>query len=481
VPSKLRATDASWGLLALATTVALGAYVGVRAWTLSFTHDESLSYTSYVHDPFSSIALGEGTDANNHPLNTLAMKLAADLIGTSELALRWASVAAFVAYVVAVVALLRQVRLVAVRALGLALAVVNPYVLDFFSLARGYGLALALVTASAVATLTFVATPRAATAFAATASAGLAVMANYAALTCFVAVLVVIGFACLVPDRAGKGTIAPRRLGAVLALPTAGVVILGIIPAARLRSKGELYFGGDDGFWEDTVDSLVTSTLYGRDWELLDVMLVALLAMAVVGGAVASAVAIRRRKLPLHAASYVLLAVPAIVSIVQHYVLDTPFLIGRTALFFVPLFAIWLSLAADALGRRGRLTRGITATAVVVVAACCINLATAANLSYTLDWRFDATTEDAINEVVEASGGAQTIDLRVSFLFQPTTNFYRETRFKQLPECFSDCLDTRSEYSYVIGPDIATVRARGARVIRIYEVSAGVLARDPAP
>jgi hypothetical protein len=183
----------------------------------------------------------------------------------------------------------------------------------------------------------------------------------------------------------------------------------------------------------------------------------------------------------LHAAAFLLLAFPALASVVQHWMFGTPFLIGRTALFLVPLFGIWLALAADALARDGRFTTGVTVASAAVVAAACINLASTANLSYALDWRYDAMTEEAVTAVVQPRGDRRPIDLGVSYLFQPTTNFYRETRFKWLDECLSDCLATRSDYYYVIGPDVGAVRERGARVIRIYSLTGGVLARDTAP
>ena len=93
--------------------------------------------------------------------------------------------------------------------------------------------------------------------------------------------------------------------------------------------------------------------------------------------------------------------------------------------------------------------------------------------------RYDANTEHVITELAGPPSDPRTIDLRVSYLFQPTAIFYRETRFRWLPESLSDSLDTRSDYYYVIGPDVATVRDRGARIVRVYSLSGGVLARDP--
>jgi hypothetical protein len=480
VPTKSRAADVARDTLVLWALLALAAYVAIRAWSLSFTHDESLTYILYVHEPFSSILLSRETDANNHPLNTLAMKLADHVFGPSEMALRWSSVVAFVVYVVAMAVLLRRVERRSIRVLGLSLAIANPYVLDFFSIARGYGLALALVAASALFTLAFVERPTVAAALAAVVCAAFAVMANFATLTFFLAVLLAIVLGLVVPRRAGERTVALGQLGAAVILPAIGVALLAGVPLRRLRSEGELYFGGDEGFWQDTVRSLVSSTLYRRGSDTLDVTFVVLVAMLVSVGAVAAMLAIRRRSLPLHATAFILLAVPAIVSVALHVVVDSLFLIERTAVFFVPLFAIWLALAADALARHPRYTAGVTAGAVVIVTAACINLASAANVSYVLDWRYDSTTEQVITQLAGPRGDPRTIDLGVSYLFQPTAIFYRETRFRWLPDSLSDSIDGRYDYYYVIGPDVGTVRERGARVLRVYALSGGVLARDPA-
>jgi hypothetical protein len=474
----MRATpDAVWGLVVLSVLVGLGEYVGVRAWALSFTHDESLSYLRSIQAPLSSALLSRGTDANNHPLNTVAMRLGDVVFGPSELALRWASLVAFVVYVVALVVLLRRVERCSLRALGLVLAVANPYILDFFSLARGYGLGLALVAASALFTLDFVERPAAGRALGAAGCAASAAFANFSAVTYFLAVLVVIVLSLCVPARTSARGPARARIAAAVTLPTVGVVLLVGRPLLRLRSEGALYFGGDDGFWRDTVYSLSSSTLYGRGGDVLAVSLVVLVAAMVVVGGAAAVRSIRRRNLPPHAAAFVLLAVPGLVSVVEHYAVGTRFLIERTALFFVPLFAIWLALAADAVARRPRFSTAITASAVVIAIAACVNVVSAANVSYVLDWRYDATTERVVSGLAGTRGDPRPVALGVSYLFAPTTRFYRETRFPWLPECPSDCLDPRADYYYVIGPDIALVRGRGARLLRVYALSGGVLAR----
>ncbi|MDO8898819.1 MAG: hypothetical protein Q7V19_14310, partial [Bacteroidales bacterium] len=83
--------------------------------------------------------------ANNHLINTWLIRQSTRLSGSnSELALRFPNVLAFLVYGIAVWLILKPWKnnpLLYFSGYGLLL--LNPYMIDFFSLARGYGLALA--------------------------------------------------------------------------------------------------------------------------------------------------------------------------------------------------------------------------------------------------------------------------------------------------------------------------------------------------
>jgi hypothetical protein len=484
VPSRARRSALAWDAFVICSVIALGAYVSIRAATLSFTHDESFSYTRFVHDPFTSVVFYDELSANNHLLNTLAMKVADSTFGASELALRAPTVAAFAVYVVALWLLLRRVSRWPARLLGFSLAIANPYLLDFFSLARGYGLALALVAASAALTVGYVERPTLPTALGSAAFAALAVFASFVTIGYFVGVLLVTVLRIVVPKDGRSDGPPLGRLAAALSLPAVVVLVFTLPPQIRLRRAGELYFGGEDGFWRDTVRSLVSSTLERRDWDVLEVVLVVVVAVAVVGGFVAAAVSIRRRTLPLHTAAFILLATPAVVSVTQHFVLGSHFLVERTALFLVPLFAIWLAFASDALARLQAIATAVSVCAVAIASAAWVNLAAAANLSYSLDWRYDASTERMLGDVDRLRDGRR-IELGATWLFEPTINFYRGTKelswLPPLPmDCRHECVADRADYYFVTGTDVEVVRNRGACIVREYPLSGSILLGDRA-
>ena len=137
-------TNVACMALLLAALVVVNLY---RAWTQSITYDEAVTYDAFVVGPMSHAFTGY--NANNHVLFTILAKVTTGAVGTSELGLRLTSVVAGAVYFVAVFFLCRllfgSAMIFSMAVAGLAL---NPLVLDFFSAARGYGLALALFMAA---------------------------------------------------------------------------------------------------------------------------------------------------------------------------------------------------------------------------------------------------------------------------------------------------------------------------------------------
>jgi len=113
-----------------------------RAAMLSITPPEAATYNRFVGPPLrEAFAL---TTANNHVLNTLLARISTSVFHLTDLSLRLPSLLGGALYLWAVYRLARRhfgsgpLFLAAVALLSL-----NPLVLDYLSMARGYGLALA--------------------------------------------------------------------------------------------------------------------------------------------------------------------------------------------------------------------------------------------------------------------------------------------------------------------------------------------------
>jgi hypothetical protein len=138
---------ALWKLLILGSSLFFLGYEVARAARSSFTCDEAGSYLDFISP--NVLALFNFNSANNHFLNSLLAKISSTLGGTSEFVLRLPNLLAYVAYLFfAFLILNRFVKTKLIVLCGYLLLSLNPYVLDYFSLCRGYGLSLGFLMAS---------------------------------------------------------------------------------------------------------------------------------------------------------------------------------------------------------------------------------------------------------------------------------------------------------------------------------------------
>ena len=148
-------------LLCLAAILLL-TYTTLRAYLLSLTHDECGSFAIWTnYDIFTCRTNPDcwGT-ANLHWLYVLLMKISVGQVGDSELAIRLPALLGHAIYLVFSFKLVKWVvkntpppsylipQTSYLILLGFVLLNFNAYLLEFFSLARGYGLAMSMMMVS---------------------------------------------------------------------------------------------------------------------------------------------------------------------------------------------------------------------------------------------------------------------------------------------------------------------------------------------
>lgn len=446
----------------LAAAIAIGSTLTglllVRAYSLSFTHDESLTYLHGVRPGLARILAFSYVDANNHPLNTLLTWLSSLAFGNAELALRLPNVAAFVLFFTAVFLLLRRRVRPALVVPGLLLLTCNPFQLDFFALCRGYGLGLGFMAAS----LYFASRsleqadgggPGSRRARRNAQRAGwfavCATLANLTLLNYYLALFVVLGTLQFTrerrawladasaiggpPERGGffraflRGWAAPQLLQASLLAAVLTPVVF------KLRMKDSFYLGGDTGFWHDTVGSLVEGALYSQRYSEAGRCPLGM-AVAVVLAAAAAILAWRlqsggaRSNAEVGLLALGLLAVCFASAETQHLLLDTPFLTGRTALFLVPLFGLTVVSSCDALAEHPKFKWAGILAAVVLGLAAATHTAASVNTTHTHSWAYDADTRRMMEDLREFAGNRRLpprkLRLGSEWIYQPTVNYY---------------------------------------------------------
>jgi len=134
-------------LVFLFTGAVIFIYIFVKASVSSFTHDESITYLQFVPTGIFDILTFKSCNTNSHILNTLLMKFSEQLFGASEVALRLPNLLLFLVYMAYSYKLFKYSN----RVLGFALFVLlvtNNAMVDFFGLARGYGLSFGFMLMS---------------------------------------------------------------------------------------------------------------------------------------------------------------------------------------------------------------------------------------------------------------------------------------------------------------------------------------------
>ena len=150
IPSLLKYKDYrvlpkdSYQRLAILILIYAFLYTCVRAFILSITHDEALTLFWHVPGSVTAIFLYStpGLPDNNHLLHTLLVKLTTTLFGTSEFVLRLPSLAGCALYLLGSYRSLSLITRGRGLVIGALLLSLHPYLIDYFSVARGYSLGL---------------------------------------------------------------------------------------------------------------------------------------------------------------------------------------------------------------------------------------------------------------------------------------------------------------------------------------------------
>ena len=251
-------------------------------------------------------------------------------------------------------------------------------------------------------------------------------------------------------------------------------------PLYLLRRNGELYYGGVSGLIEDTFYSCIHGSFYGKTYhaDQTAIAFVCIVSAVVILGAI---LAISRRKVPTtRLPGLSLLAIMVIVAIgvvAQRLLFDTPYLLGRTAIFFIPLSMMFLALGSDVLGelnRTGRLAAG--AFAAVILSLSLYHFLGTANLKSSFDWPQDASTRLMIADLAEITAterqqGAR-VTLGVDWVYYPVTVYYAR---RAAPEIDVEVLPGSATSEFVYVENIR--RAPAGQVLRRYARTGSALVR----
>lgn len=453
--------------------LALLVYVVLKAKQASFTHDESYTYLAYVHQSFMDIISYKRAYTNNHILNTVLMKYAEELWGSSELVLRLPNILACLIYLVYGFRLLRRMPPVMILPAFLCLFC-HMQLCDFFSLARGYGLSFAFMLMSLYHFIRYFEKPENKHLIFFHAGSLLAILGNFSLINVYLAALVTYNITCWYRSRLNSSAPPFRFFRENRIHFCALLVFMAVLyePIRRISKQGMLNFGGKEGFLENTFGSLISGAFYETPLapSLYMVLKACMLLVIVFSGLLTGWQVFRKNRRFFEeqiglCITWLILVGIVMLSYLQHYLIRNDFYEGRFALFIYPLFMLHLLLLMD-YGYRMRFRLFPSLVLYGLAIALVLNFSLNMNLRFYKDWKYDSGTKSAMKILAEDHArqppDAKPVSLGINWIFEPTTNFYRYTRnLSWLKKTNRKGAKANDNYYYLFQADTNAYLAKG--------------------
>jgi hypothetical protein len=382
--------------------IALLVYSVVRAASMSLTIDEAFTFERYVKNANFFPQEYDMHTANYHMLNTWLMIVCSKLFGIAEWSLRLPGVLAQVFYLYFTAKLSMKSKSLPVALALFILLNIHPYMLDFFSVARGYGLLMAFVAGSLWHVSEFYAGEKQMKNMVfALVFAGLAMWANFVGLLFFTAIASVVFLGVVLSrKKTTREKLKSIATIGIICLPFAAVAYSVI---AQLKDVNA-FFWVNDGFWNETVRVLGAKLAYPLNENIYAIHLAdnntMIIALAFSAAVVIYAVYRNRQSpvisdliLPVAVLLFVLLE-----AFLLHVFMHSPYPSGRIALFLLVIF-LWIIAVAL---RDTIIPRSVSfiACAMVISFQLWFSLPKM-NLKYTSEWQFCESVKQSISDLSE--------------------------------------------------------------------------------
>jgi len=393
-------------------------YVLIRAVHVGVTIDEVGTINFSMKHSFMDVLLGRYPFANTHVLNTILIKLLLLLgVDASPLVFRLPNVLSFLLYAYWGYKIVAKLSSSFLGVGCFLLCLCNPFLLDFFGLARGYGLSLAFMMGALCFGMGHLESRSTASLVKGLVLASLSVVSVFSMIYFWLGLALILN---LIPFFR-KDFVTLRKSLFCSCMIGVGLLCLIVTPVFRLIQGNALGYGGTQGFYSDTLVSLTRYSLCSWDitplvYLVLNFFLGLLLLVALRSYA-------RARGWDSPKTLLVGVTLLSVVLIcLAHYLAEVRYPINRVALFFYPLAILALCFCLDDISRRAR---RIALSLMMVFSVT--NFVSNGNFYKTTLWVYDSHTEEILcrlNEEGRRTG--KVVSFACTPVIYPSVNYYYE-------------------------------------------------------
>jgi len=433
------------------------------------TTDEVPTVFFYSNFSFWKIMMFPDNWPNNHILNTLLTKCSIAVFDKEQWAVRLPNLLIFILFGFGVFRILKLVlKQDSLYFLPGAVLFVNPYLLDFFGLARGYGISSTMVTISVLLLLEGYQKRKNGYIWLSLLTSILASYANFTVLVFWAAVVILVWFYFFIGNnRQFNKWIKPTLF--IFFISVAYLALI-ITPILKMQGTDQFKYWSSGGFYNDTIRSLI------YEWQYKSGILSGIKAHFLSGFAFLVILVnlfflwkqFKKEKFALNGffnpffVATALLLLPAFINIVQSVLLGTPNLKGRTALFFYPLFSTVLAVNMSALPKIKKLWAK-NMLLVFVLAILGTNLSHRLNLKSVKEWEYDQNTQEVI-DYLKGKYNGNPVSLKTNWIFHASFYFYFDAGkipwIDLQPYDYNLDINTPSEYYYIFTDDYKFLEPR---------------------
>jgi hypothetical protein len=440
-------------LALLLPAILLFCLVVFKAFKAPITHDEAYSFEVYSSKSIPSIlAFKEDISANNHLFNTLFMKAAAGLGFQHPFYLRMLSVLSFAFFLLGLYQLLNLNKHYIVFIL-LLIPAASPYLLDFFSLARGYAFSFALMIWSIYLFVKSNALKK--QQFWAIQVATFAMLANFNlvyvwfSLMAFHSVTFAIQF---------KKQHLVSFIKSIL-FPALSFLYL-VYVFKQLSNAEQLYFGGKEGFLENVIKDQLWCFIYDQAYALnpsyLSIWLwtIPLLILSALVLFLNTTIRTNQSFKDWLIVMYVLIFSLCLIAL-NHYTTGSLYPIKRTGLFVSILvflcLAVFLRFIFDLLPNN----KLILFIVILFVGSLFVHTLSSFHPKRYREIPYDSHTIEIIQKLAEFKNENEVLSFSANWQFSPGLNFYKQTQcLNWLPKIEKAPIDTNAQFLLVFEEDL---------------------------
>jgi hypothetical protein len=366
------------------------AYLFARAKCVPITIDEVSTVVTHTNrNIWDIIFYKKSAVPNNHVLNTLLVNFTTWLFGVHHVIVRLPAILGGILYLWAA----RKIAVMSdsfwLRLFIVTILLCNPFVVEFFALARGYSLSIGCMLASIAFALEYNKIPTLRSLVFSLFWAFLSVESNFTLLNYAIPFVLLMLLSSWKNNRVYFG----RDIAVVLM----GIGIIAFFcyqPIVKMQADNEFQFWGNNGFYQETLLPLVKASTYGQEYlgEASATILSWMILLFSIGSVITAMVVWKKNNWAVSTSIWLSLIFLGAVTynVTQFYFLKIPFLNPRTALFFYTLFALQLIVVAYWLWEKKQWVAKIYIALLMVFAA--VNMANNMNIHSSREWWFDSST-----------------------------------------------------------------------------------------